>query len=228
MSGKLDKSTVERRIADCASESIALAIMSALIARADMVALKAGISALVKRGVSPACMHEIIIQSYLFCGFPRMLDALFCLAELINPKLYLGSANGRPQETLAYTAAEAGDFETRGRELIRRIYADKYPRLEYAVWEMSPVIFRLIVIEGYGKTLSRPGLEVVTRELAVVAALTVDGQTRQLQAHLRGAFNVGASLDQLADTLDALTEIAGDERVKKARSLLLDLKTASE
>ena len=50
-----------------------------------------------------------------------------------------------------------------------------------------------MIVDGYGKTLSRPGLGVVERELATVAALAATGWPRQLAAHRAGALRVGAS-----------------------------------
>ena len=149
-----------------------------------------------------------------------MLEALFCLAEIIPPDRYLESGGPGPSDSLAYTSAEALRFESDGRRLIKKVYADKYERLQEAVWKMSPEVFRLMLIEGYGKTLSRPKLDVITRELAVVASLTVDGRVRQLQAHLRGALNVGATIEQLQEALETLAPVSGNENTQTALTLL--------
>lgn len=166
--------------------------------------------------------HEIILQSYLFCGFPRMLDALFDLAELVAPEEYNADSKVNLQ-SLMYTNSESQEFERRGRELIRQIYGENYSKLESAVTGMSPEVFRLMIMEGYGKTLSRPGLSVQTRELAVVAALTVDGRARQLKAHIRGALNVGVTNAELHELLKALEPFAEQEQVSSARRMLNDM-----
>lgn len=225
MAQGLDKLTIERLFsgkdkAPGLSEDLSLAVFSGLIAYADNTALKWGISELEKRGIEPSSLHEIVLQSYLFCGFPRMLEALFCLAEMIPPDRYLERCGADPSESLAYTHEEAMRFESDGRRLIKRIYADKYERLQEAVWKMSPEVFRLMLIEGYGKTLSRPKLDIITRELAVVASLTVDGRVRQLQAHLRGALNVGATVEQLQEALEALAPVSGNKNTQTALTLL--------
>ena len=225
MAQGLDKLTIERLFsgkdeAPGLSEELSLAVFSGLIAYADNTALKWGISELEKRGIEPSSIHEIVLQSYLFCGFPRMLEALFCLAEMIPPDRYLERCGADPSESLAYTHEEAMRFESDGRRLIKRIYADKYERLQEAVWKMSPEVFRLMLIEGYGKTLSRPKLDIITRELAVVASLTVDGRVRQLQAHLRGALNVGATVEQLQEALEALAPVSGNKNTQTALTFL--------
>ena len=225
MAQGLDKLTIERLFsgkdkAPGLSEVLSLAVFSGLIAYADNTALKWGISELEKWDIEPSSLHEIVLQSYLFCGFPRMLEALFCLAEMIPPDRYLERCVADPSESLAYTREEAMRFESDGRRLIKRIYADKYERLQEAVWKMSPEVFRLMLIEGYGKTLSRPKLDIITRELAVVASLTVDGRVRQLQAHLRGALNVGATVEQLQEALEALAPVSGNKNTQTALTLL--------
>lgn len=228
MAQKPDKSTIERLLAQTdgaseVSEELSLAIFSGLIAFGDNTALKSGILTLENQSIDPSKLHEIILQSYLFCGFPRMLEALFCLAEIIPPDRYLDSDERGPSDPLAYTSDEMSRFESDGRRLIKTIYAERYERLEEAVWKMSPEVFRLMVMEGYGKTLSRTKLNIITRELAIVAALTVDGRVRQLQAHLRGALNVGATAGRLAELFDALSPISGSENTQTARTLLKEI-----
>jgi protein required for attachment to host cells len=65
-----------------------------------------------------------------------------------------------------------------------------------------------VVVEGYGKTLSREGLNLQHRELLIVAALAALGWTRQLYSHLRGAMNVGASQDECRAVLDILRDLS--------------------
>jgi 4-carboxymuconolactone decarboxylase len=56
---------------------------------------------------------------------------------------------------------------------------------------------RWMVVEGYGKVLGRPQLDLPTRELCIVALLAVLGMPRQLHSHLRGALNAGATLEEV-------------------------------
>jgi 4-carboxymuconolactone decarboxylase len=58
-----------------------------------------------------------------------------------------------------------------------------------------------MVVEGYGKVLGRPGLELRVRELCIAALLAVLGATRQLHSHLRGALNAGASCEEVEHAL---------------------------
>ncbi|MFN2432153.1 MAG: carboxymuconolactone decarboxylase family protein [Gemmatimonadota bacterium] len=99
-----------------------------------------------------------------------------------------------PLRLLARLAALAGgweDWRARGEELCARVYGERYPRLRARMRELHPALDEWMVVEGYGKTLSRPGLSPAAREICAVAALAARGAARQLEAHLRGATAVG-------------------------------------
>jgi alkylhydroperoxidase/carboxymuconolactone decarboxylase family protein YurZ len=71
--------------------------------------------------------------------------------------------------------------------------------------------------DGYSKTLSRAGLDAVTRELAVVASLTQLGWDRQLFSHILGARNVGATNEEIEEAISI--GAMGDEK-KLERAML--------
>ena len=204
------------------SDSVALAVFSGLIAYSESFITKSGLQALIQRNVPPAKLHEIVLQSYLFCGFPRMLDALFDLSVTVEAETYI-AADSLDCSHLAYSEEESEEYERRGRDLIRLIYGDRYRKLEEAITRMSPEVFRLMIMEGYGKTLSRPGLDTETRELAVIAALTVDRRPRQLRAHLRGAKNVGVDPGALNELLQALETFTPSEHISIAANMLAEV-----
>jgi 4-carboxymuconolactone decarboxylase len=77
-----------------------------------------------------------------------------------------------------------------------------------------------MISDGYGKVLSRPGLDLKTRELCIVAACAAAGQQRQLHSHLHGALNSGATPDEVVATLDALSDLVGDGDAARYRALL--------
>ena len=69
-----------------------------------------------------------------------------------------------------------------------------------------------MISEGYGKVLSRPGLDLARRELCIVAACAATNQDRQLHSHLHGARNAGAAVDIVDAALDSLTDVVGPAR----------------
>jgi 4-carboxymuconolactone decarboxylase len=81
----------------------------------------------------------------------------------------------------------------RGERLCARVYGPDYPRLRSFMRALAPELDRWMIEDGYGRTLSRPGLSLIERELVTVSALAALGWERQLAAHRAGAVRVGAS-----------------------------------
>ncbi len=80
-----------------------------------------------------------------------------------------------------------------------RIWGEQAQRIEAALRELDPDLAELILEVAYGRVLDRPGLDLKTRELLAVAFLMSVGSEVELETHLRGARNCGASLDELRE-----------------------------
>ncbi|MFM8772019.1 MAG: carboxymuconolactone decarboxylase family protein, partial [Candidatus Kapaibacterium sp.] len=80
-----------------------------------------------------------------------------------------------------------------------------------------------MIIEGYGKTLSRKGLPVLERELCIVCMLAALDKPAQLYSHVRGAFNVGATADHLAQCENVIIEQCGSGKGLALRSIVQTL-----
>jgi 4-carboxymuconolactone decarboxylase len=94
-----------------------------------------------------------------------------------------------------------------------------YEKLRANVAALHPAIDAWMIMEGYGKVLSRPGLDLGRRELCIVAACVASGQDRQLHSHLHGAVNVGVGQRVVEQTLTALEDLIPAERITAARML---------
>jgi 4-carboxymuconolactone decarboxylase len=94
-----------------------------------------------------------------------------------------------------------------------------YEKLRVNIAELHPALDAWMVVEGYGKVLSRPGLDLVRRELCIVAVCAVAKQDRQLQSHLHGALNVGATQGQIAGALAALDGLVDAEYLSRALAM---------
>jgi 4-carboxymuconolactone decarboxylase len=76
-----------------------------------------------------------------------------------------------------------------------------------------------MITEGYGKVLSRPGLDLQRRELCIVAACAALDQDRQLHSHLHGALNVGVAPAVITAAIESLADLLGANRVQSVRLL---------
>ncbi len=76
--------------------------------------------------------------------------------------------------------------------------------------DIAPDFAQLLIEFPFGDIYSRPGLDLQTRELAVVAALTAMGNaTPQLKVHIHGALNVGCSREQVVEVIMQMAVYAG-------------------
>lgn len=76
--------------------------------------------------------------------------------------------------------------------------------------DIAPDLGRYIIEFGFGDIYSRPGIDLKTRELATVAALVALGNARpQLEVHLHGALNVGASQEEIVEVIIQMALYAG-------------------
>lgn len=76
--------------------------------------------------------------------------------------------------------------------------------------DIAPDFARLLIEFPFGDIYSRPGLDLKSRELAVVAALTALGNAApQLKVHIRGALNVGCTREEVVEVIMQMAVYAG-------------------
>ncbi len=75
---------------------------------------------------------------------------------------------------------------------------------------IAPDFARYLIEFPFGDIYSRPGLDLRSREIAVVAALTALGNAApQLKVHIQGALNVGVSRQEVVETIMQMAVYAG-------------------
>jgi 4-carboxymuconolactone decarboxylase len=75
---------------------------------------------------------------------------------------------------------------------------------------ISPDLANIIIEFGFGEIYQRPGLDLKSRELATVAALTALGCCQpQLNVHINGALNVGCQPQEITETIIQVALYAG-------------------
>ena len=150
-------------------------------------------------------IEEVILQSYLFLGYPIALNAM---------ARWRAVSGVGPEE---HAAVERDTWLERGEEVCRAVYGGQYARLRANVRHLHPDMESWMVEEGYGKVLARPGLSLQERELCIVAQLVVLDVPRQLYSHVRGALNVGATESAVEVALQVGLEYAEPGAGERAR-----------
>ena len=80
----------------------------------------------------------------------------------------------------------------------------------HSLRDIAPDFARLLIEFPFGDIYTRPGLDLKTRELSVVAALTALGNAApQLKVHIHAALNVGCTRTEIVEVIIQMAVYAG-------------------
>lgn len=98
----------------------------------------------------------------------------------------------------------------RGWELLQQVSGGAGEAVIEALEDIAPDLGRFIVEFPYGDIYARPGLDLRSRQIATVAALTALGNAQpQLRVHIEGALNVGCTREEIVETIMHVAIYAG-------------------
>ncbi|MEP6991192.1 MAG: carboxymuconolactone decarboxylase family protein [bacterium] len=184
--------------------------LAAVIAAGDDAAVRTAFTSAVD--LPPVWVDELVLQTQLFSGFPRALNAAREWRQVAPAPAPVADESDE-QDRLAF-------WQARGEETCAAVYGPMYERLRATVRQLHPALDAAMLVEGYGRILGRPGLDLPRRELCIVAACAVTGQDRQLHSHLHGALNVGVAPAVLTAAVGVLAPLLGADRTKSVQLLL--------
>lgn len=102
------------------------------------------------------------------------------------------------------------DRYERGLAKLREIDGQAGEHVLESLDDIAPDFARYLIEFPFGDIYSRPGLDLKSREIAVVAALTALGNAApQLKVHIQGALNVGVSRTEIVETIMQMAVYAG-------------------
>ncbi|TVZ41876.1 4-carboxymuconolactone decarboxylase [Alteromonadaceae bacterium 2753L.S.0a.02] len=97
-----------------------------------------------------------------------------------------------------------------GWQKLAEIDGEQGERVVEALKDISPEFADLLIEFPFGDIYSRPGLDLKSREIATVAALTALGNARpQLKVHVNAALNVGCSAQEIIEVMIQMAVYAG-------------------
>ena len=165
-------------------------------------------------------IEEVILQSYLFAGFPRTLNAAREWRRV----------SGRPAPVAddGERLDLAEEWQRQGEQTCAIVYGPFYERLRHNIRTLHPALDAWMIVEGYGKVLSRPALDLARRELCIVAACAASRQERQLHSHLYGALHAGASEAAITDTLSTVGLLVSPDDAARHRMLWSRIQNAAD
>ena len=98
----------------------------------------------------------------------------------------------------------------RGLTKLREIYGEQSRVFLISLEDIAPDLGKYIVEFAFGDIHCRPGLNLKSREIATIAALTALGTAApQLRAHIHAALNVGCSEQEVVEIIMQMALYAG-------------------
>lgn len=133
------------------------------------------------------------------------------------------------------------DRYERGLEKLKEVDAKAGEQVIERLKDIAPDLARYIIEFPFGDVYNRPGLDLKSREIVTIAALTALGNAvSQLKVHIQGALNVGVSRHEIIEIIIQMAVYAGfpaalnamyaakevfieiDEKAKKKENLQLN------
>lgn len=98
----------------------------------------------------------------------------------------------------------------KGLELLNTIDGEAGHQVINSLKDICPALAKMTIAFPFGDIYSRDGLDLRSREIATVAALTAMGSCLpQLKVHLNAALNVGVTEDELKEIIIQMAGYAG-------------------
>lgn len=180
--------------------------LSAIITAGNEQEIREGV-ARAPTSVPHQWIEELLLQSYLFAGFPRALNATREWRRI------------EPEPTVLEGSGDIVRWRADGEATCAAVYGSMYERLRANIRGLHPLLDDWMITDGYGKVLSRPALDLPRRELCIVAACAAAEQDRQLHSHLHGALNVGVERAVIDESIEGIADLLGAERAQSVRML---------
>lgn len=184
----------------------ALVRLSAIITAGDDTTVRDAVTNSARTLPHP-WVEELLLQTYLFAGFPRALNATRDWRRVV--------AVSAPDAD----ARTVDEWRRDGERTCALVYGVMYERLRENIRGLHDRLDDWMITEGYGKVLSRPALDLGRRELCIVAACAAANQDRQLHSHLHGALNVGVAPAVVSAAIDSFADFIGAERTRSVTLL---------
>ena len=193
---------------------LVLVRLAAAVAQGGDARLERAIAEVLAAKLEPLMVDEAILMANVAVGFPRTLIAMRAWRKA-SPQPTADS----PQPSPGADYRRHEEWTRQGQETCKVVYGSNYERLRETVRQLHPDLDGWMITEGYGRTLSRPGLTLRQRELLMVAMCAVLDVPHQLHSHLKGALHAGATAAEVGEALEAVIGGLSAREQEQARQL---------
>lgn len=162
----------------------------------------------------------MLMQMTVYAGWSAAINSINVAQEVFQEQ-YQQKQNYEESEfaVTKYISETSQVRYERGLDTLGRVTKGSGEAVVRSFNDILPQLGRYIVEFAYGDIISRPNLDLRTRQLATVAALTAMGTTAvqgPLKVHINGALNVGANPQEIVEAILHMLPFAGFAVVQNA------------
>lgn len=197
----------------------AIVRIAALTAIGNLPGLHDALATGLDQGLSINEEKEVLAQLYAYCGFPRSLNGLNTLIQVVAERKAQGRHDpmGREASPITDTAPK---YE-RGKRNLEKLTGKPEPALKTGANAFCPEIDVFLKEHLFADIFERDVLTFQERELATNAALvSLGGVEAQLQSHLGICLHLGLTEAQLRQLLDVTGAAVGQPAADAGRAVL--------
>lgn len=203
-------------------EFATLAMVTALGNQNNSV--EAHVEGALRAGATETEIKELLLQMTVYAGYPKTLAAVTAAQQTFVDLKQRGMPPASPQPDLeSRRQAESNEVRyRRGLDALNQISKASGEAVVKSFEDIAPDLGRYILEFSYGDVFSRPNLDLKTRELATVSALTGLNTTASelpLKVHVNGALNVGADRQEIIEAIMHTIPYVGFVKVQQAMAL---------
>ena len=171
-----------------------IAAAASYAARGDQAGLKQALAEGLDADVTVNEFKEILVQAYAYCGFPRSLNALNTLMQVVDER-----GNKDEQGRLPGAKPQGSSIEYGANNQTKLVGA----QVQGKIYDFAPAIDEFLKAHLFGDIFARDNVDWQTRELATVAMLaSLTNVDSQLKSHINVGKHNGLTDEQIAEILE--------------------------
>lgn len=194
----------------------ALVPIAAFSAEGTITQLKEALNNGLDQKVTINAIKEVLVQTYAYAGFPRSLNALSALMEVVKVRKSAGK-NDEVGKDPSPVPTDKSMLEI-GTEIQTKLVGKP---VTGPLFDFAPAIDRFLKSHLFGDIFVRDNLDYKTREVATIAMLAaLQGAQSQLQSHYQMGMNTGLEKEDLKEIVAILKTKVRPEIGKLAAEVL--------
>ncbi|WP_221412544.1 carboxymuconolactone decarboxylase family protein [Dysgonomonas sp. ZJ709] len=189
------------------NKSKEIAAVSSLIAQGAIPQLKVHLNGALNTGSSIIEVKELILHLTGYLGFPRTINAMNTLKEVLQERKNNGILDEEGIEILSNNETDRYNL---GSKYLAILDKNQEQVIQDAYGDFSPDLARFIIEYGYGDIYSRESLDKKYRQIASISVLTTLGNApSQLKFHMNAGLNIGLTAEEIKEIMILMSVYAG-------------------